>query len=70
MHEVSMGTVNLDEIEFNLLTPLNCLQPFLLVVLEVLGSSSDWLGVETLVERSFGRSNNFIGPSSLFFGGG
>ena len=50
VHEVSVSTVDFDEIVSNLLTPLDGFQPFRLEVLEVLCSSGNWLGVESLVE--------------------
>jgi hypothetical protein len=59
VHEVSMGTVDFNEIVSNLLTPLDGFKPFRLEVLEVLGSSGNWLGVETLVEGSLGRSDDW-----------
>ena len=58
VHEVSVSTVDLDKVESDLLTPLDGFQPFLLVVLEILGSSGDRFGVESLVERSLGWSDH------------
>lgn len=50
MDQVTVGTVDFDKVESDLLASFHSLQPLLLVVLDVLCGSSDRLRVETRVE--------------------
>lgn len=59
MDQVTVSTVNLDKVKSNLLAPLDCLEPLLLVVLNVLCASGDRLGVEAWVERTFRCTNDY-----------
>jgi hypothetical protein len=59
VNQVSVSTVNLDKVESNLLAPLDCLEPLLLVVLNVLCAGGDRLGVEAWVERAFRCTNDY-----------